>query len=143
MTPSQFHRWFRMDRCTFENLAEILKFDEQDNLFGRKPMDFNKRLAMTLTFMGTQIPSFQWVKLLSIHHNMIFYHNLKYMLIFSICSLAQTFGICEESFLRQTTNMMDYLILNMKHFIIFPRKQDFPRVIRQFDAIGRYHNFSM
>ena len=54
------------------------------------------------------------------------------------CSLAQLFGICEGSFLRQTTKMMEYLILNLKAFIVFPRKQDFARVIRDFDHIGCY-----
>ena len=34
--------------------------------------------------------------------------------------------------------MMEYLILNLKAFKVFPRKQDFPRVIRDFDGIGSY-----
>ena len=59
MVPAQFWRWFRMERSTFEELAAILKFDENENLVRCKPIEFNKRLAMTLSFLGTQMPSFQ------------------------------------------------------------------------------------
>ena len=59
MQIKQFRRWFRMDPPTFHALGEILQNDENEKLHGRKPIDFKKRLAMTLTFLGTQMPSFQ------------------------------------------------------------------------------------
>ena len=34
--------------------------------------------------------------------------------------------------------MINYIVLNLKAFIVFPRKQVFPRVINDFNAIGRY-----
>ena len=48
-----------MDPPTFHALAEILQNDENEQLYGRKPIEFKKRLAMTLTFVGTQLPSYQ------------------------------------------------------------------------------------
>ena len=59
MTDPQFQRWFRVNRDTFEQLSEVLMMDEDIFVHGRHPMDFKKRLAMTLTFLGTTLPSYQ------------------------------------------------------------------------------------
>ena len=63
MTPNmqdkQFRRWYRMDPPTFHALADIFRNDENENLIVCKPLDFKKRLAVTLMFLGTQLPSYQ------------------------------------------------------------------------------------
>ena len=59
MTDRQFRRWFRINPDTFHQLADILVMDEDIFTNGRKPMDFKKRLAMTLAFLGSTIPSYQ------------------------------------------------------------------------------------
>ena len=55
----QLHRWFRINRETFHEFADILTMDE--NLFPLrgKPIKFKKHLAMTLTYLGTQLPPYQ------------------------------------------------------------------------------------
>ena len=47
MTDRQFRRWFRINPDTFHQLADILIMGEDIFTYGRKPMDFKKRLAMT------------------------------------------------------------------------------------------------
>ena len=53
-------------------------------------------------------------------------------------SLAEVYGVCEKTFLRQKYQMINYIVMNLKAFIVIPRKEDFLRVIRAFDGIGRY-----
>lgn len=110
MNLPQYRRWFRMNPNTFEDLVLYLIDDDHIHFNGRRPIEFRKRLAMTCTFLGTSLPSFH---------------------------LAQIYGISEEAFLRQTTNMMNYLIINIKDIITFPRKEDFAAVAAQFDLQGR------
>ena len=52
-------------------------------------------------------------------------------------SLAQLFGVTEESFLRQTNRMMNYILLNMKYIVQWPEKKDYPRIAREFNNSGR------
>lgn len=72
-----------MNPSTFDDLVQFLIDEDRPHYTGRKPIDFRKRLAMTLVFCGCSLPT---------------YH------------CAQLFGVSGEAFLRQTTNMMNYLI---------------------------------
>ena len=58
MQDKEFRRWFQMNPATFHTLSEVLQNDENEKLMGRKPILFKKWLAMVLTFLGTQLPSY-------------------------------------------------------------------------------------
>ena len=59
MNRKQFRRWFRMDPPTFAAMSEILQIEEPIQMMGKKTMNFIKQFAMTLTFLRTQMPSYQ------------------------------------------------------------------------------------
>ena len=61
MNRVQFRRWFRINPETFEQLADALEDEDYVRSSGRRLIQFQKRLAMLLAYLGSHSPSFQYV----------------------------------------------------------------------------------
>ena len=54
--------------------------------------------------------------------------------------MSQLFGVSEEAFLRGIKDVMLTFIDNITLFIQWPKKEHYPQIAQEFDAIGRYEN---
>ena len=79
--------------------------------------------------MGRKRNTSEKLKIVSVQSNVTFFSLL--------ISLADLFGVSEETFLRLTEKLMNTLITHIKDFIYWPKRSHYGYIARKFNEMGK------
>ena len=106
MVDEDFRRYFRMNSATLRSLCQFLKAKRRTYQGGREEITASKSVAMTLAFLGSQLPYKQ---------------------------LSSFFGVSEAAFIKSTVYVMELLKAKSSVIIKWPQKEDYAEIVADFN----------
>ena len=107
MVDEDFRRYFRMNSTTLSSLCQFLKAKRRSYQGGREEISASKAVAMTVAFLGSQLPYKQ---------------------------LSGFFGVSEYGFITSTLYVMKLLKDKSSVIIKWPEKKDYPDIAAEFNS---------
>ena len=106
LCDDEFRRYFRMNKETLKSLFMFLKPKRRAYQGGREQISGKKAVAMTVAFLGCQLPFKQ---------------------------LSGFFGVSERCLIQATHYIMGMLCAKSSSVIKWPDKEDYPRIAAAFN----------